>query len=108
MYYKNDNINNYIIIQKVGSGIYSNVYKCIKDNKIYAMKVYNKNKYNDIAGNMEIEILNHLIKSKYFPNIYDNFVYDDCIHIIEEFLNKNVEEQLNYNTYGVIPYQIKI
>ena len=67
MYYKNDNINNYIIIQKVGN-IYSNVYKCIKIIR-YAMKVYNKNKYNDIAGN-EIEILNHLIKSKYFPNIW--------------------------------------
>ena len=54
MYYKNDNVNNYIIIRKVGSGLYSSVYKCIKDNKIYAMKVYNKDKYNDIAGNMEI------------------------------------------------------
>ena len=102
MYYKNDDINNYIIIRKVGSGVYSSVYKCIKDNKIYAMKVYNKDEYYDLAGNMEIEILNHLIESKYFPNIYDNFVYDECVHIIEEFLNKNVEEQLNYNTYGLV------
>ena len=43
-----------------------------------------------------------MIKSKYFLNIYDNFIYDECVHIIEEFLNKNVEEQLNYNTYGLV------
>lgn len=104
MYKRNEVVNEYIIINKVGEGVYSNVYKCIKDNSYYAMKVYNKDneKYEySSAAQRENNVLMKLNNSPYFPKTYLQFINNGQIHIIQEFLNKNVEKHLETKTYGI-------
>lgn len=104
MYKRNEIVNEYTIINKVGEGVYSSVYKCIKDNSYYAMKIYNKDneKYEySSAAQREIDILFNLNNSPYFPKTYLQFINNGQIHIIQEFLNKNVEKHLETKTYGI-------
>ena len=104
MYKRNEVVNGYTIINKVGEGVYSNVYKCIRNNIFYAMKVYNKDNENyeySSAARRENSVLIKLNNSPYFPKIYTMFSNNYQLHIIQEFLNKNVEKQLETKTYGI-------
>ena len=98
---KNDNIFNYIIDYKIGEGIYSRVYKCHIDGYYYAMKIYRNDKEYIKAGLQEVKALWMLKNKKRFPQIYDHFVVNDHVIIIQEYLSKNLDHKLYYCTYGI-------
>jgi serine/threonine-protein kinase SRPK3 len=68
---------NYVLIKKIGSGVYSSVwltYEYIK-NKFYAVKIENEDDFE--YGLDEIKILNNIAKykNKYINNIVDSFIF---------------------------------
>lgn len=101
-------INGYKIINKLGEGVYGNVYKC-KDihNNIYAIKIYNSGDFYTNSGKKEIEFLKNVdsIDNKYFPKLHDYFNIDNTIYIVQEYLPRNLELKLAYNTFNLTSIQ---
>jgi dual-specificity kinase len=92
----------YKIINKIGEGVYSRVYKCTDTTgKVYAMKIYNKDDFFESSGKKEIEFLKQLNGHHYFPQLYDSFNIDGKIHIIQDYLSGNLEDKLTHHTYSV-------
>ena len=93
----------YKIINKIGEGVYSRVYKCTDTTgKVYAMKIYNKDDFFESSGKKEIEFLKQLNGHHYFPQLYDSFNIDGKIHIIQDYLSGNLEDKLTHHTYPLI------
>lgn len=98
---KNDNIFNYIIDCRIGEGTYSRVYKCHMGSYYYAMKVYRNDKEYIRAGLQEVKALWMLKNNNRFPQIYDHFLVNNHVIIIQEYLSKNLDHKLYYCTYGI-------
>ena len=77
----------YVVIDFLGKGEYSEVYliKNKKNNNIFALKKIKKNKsVNDDDIKQEIEKFKQL-NHAYINNIYDYYIKDKYIFILEEF-----------------------
>lgn len=99
---KNTVINNkYNIIEEIGKGTYSNIYKCFdnENKKIRSIKAMSSDenyKYTSINEFSLLKELNNTIKQKnlenFVPKIYDNFIYNTYYFIILEYFDLNLYE----------------
>lgn len=98
-----------IIMDKIGKGVYGNVYKCINlnNNKTSALKIHkNDHKFlNSISIELNIlKKLNKIIKEEdlkqYIPLLYDNFYYKDHCCFNLELYDENLYTFMcnNYHT----------
>ena len=90
MYVTTSTMNNYNIIQEIGHGAYSKVYKVQKNGQLYAMK---KISLKNISNNQKKYLMSELKilsehKCKYIIKYYDSFVLDDSINILMEYCAK--------------------
>ena len=96
------NTNNYKIIKLIGSGSFSFVYKVrdINKNKIFALKSYINNNYNNLNAKREIKIIKKLDgfkNNKYILN-YDSYFYDtntNNYNIVMDYFEKDLFEIVN-------------
>lgn len=99
--FKGEYLNNeYIILKKIGSGMFSSVWLSFstKKNKYYAIKIQNDEDYDD--GIFEVSILQNIKtqNSKYINNIIDHFIFkeDDLNYVCMVF------DLLSCDIYNII------
>ncbi|OMJ84231.1 hypothetical protein SteCoe_14719 [Stentor coeruleus] len=101
-------IQNYELLDVIGYGKYSIVYKARRDNAIYAMKVIELKKANDInICRNEADILKKL-KSQFVINHIEDFTLGNIFYIVTEFYEQNLKNYLrmNRNTLSIEEKQI--
>jgi dual specificity protein kinase YAK1 len=102
---KNKILSKYTIDKEIGQGVYSKVYKChlTKDiTKSFAIKIYRNDEFYKKAGEKETQILLQLKNKKRFPQLYDYFIHNNHVILVQDFLPKNLESLvLNKCTYGL-------
>jgi serine/threonine-protein kinase len=106
------NINGYEIVEFRGKGSFGTVYKCCKDNRVFAMKIFAidyvcsefaKGKDNRITR--EIKALKK-VKSKYVAGYIDDGIFSDngweYIYVIMDFVEgQDLAKILKERTFGV-------
>lgn len=87
-------IQNYELLEVIGNGRFSNVYRAKKGNLIYAIKVIEMKKQNDndICRN-ETEMLKAL-ESQFAINYIEDFTVGNKFYIVTEFYEQNLKSYL--------------
>ncbi|KAL6122671.1 hypothetical protein NUSPORA_00199 [Nucleospora cyclopteri] len=97
--YKGDKIcktddNFYMIVQKLGKGMYGQVFRCVDHyGEEFAIKITKNDMQHFNAEINEVRILDFLAKTdqtKYFPKIHDKFFYKNHFCIVMELNYKNL------------------
>jgi NIMA (never in mitosis gene a)-related kinase len=111
-------MNNYNIIQEIGTGAHSKVYKVQKNGQLYAMK---KISLKNISNNQKKYLLSELKilsehNCQYIIKYYDSFVFDDSINYIMEYCakgtlygaikNKQMPDDLIWKYFSQLCYSI--
>ncbi|EGG23958.1 putative protein serine/threonine kinase [Cavenderia fasciculata] len=88
-------IQNYVLLEKIGSGTFSNVHLCSHkdhDSKRFAIKVIDKSLVQMIASHTDLDVTTevNILKSLKHPNIiqlHDHFETENNYYIVMELLN---------------------
>ena len=99
-FYEFKKIQEYKKVSFIEKGGFSNVFKVLKDGKLYAMKELLVKNYSEITFLAEVKSLS-LLNSEYVVKFFDSFIYDNRRYIILEYLN-------NFNTLSEIFSKVDI
>tara|TARA_Y100000996_G_scaffold413851_1_gene403084 strand:- start:6819 stop:8003 length:1185 start_codon:yes stop_codon:yes gene_type:complete len=72
---ENSNINSYTIIEKLGWGSYSTVWKAKKNDNIYAIKIQKSNKDDTELAEKEVKTLYKFVNKSHIVQLHDTFKY---------------------------------
>ncbi|EPR77902.1 Protein kinase [Spraguea lophii 42_110] len=115
---KNDDINinqddilfsngvEYKVRREIGSGTFGRVFECCVNNKKFAVKVIKSDKGYLEHGFVEYQILKSISEKhkSFFVNVYDIFMYNNHLCIVQELLIKNLYELIRDNNFVGINY----
>ena len=71
----NDKIKKYKLLELLGEGSYSSVWKAEVNDKIYALKISKSNKSDEEVGLNEVKILKNLKNNNNIIHLEDSFIY---------------------------------
>tara|TARA_B100000795_G_scaffold261221_1_gene237795 strand:+ start:2393 stop:3352 length:960 start_codon:yes stop_codon:yes gene_type:complete len=105
-------INGYNTMEFLGKGTFSNVYKCKKNDKNYALKRINSNDNFIRYAKKEINFLSK-IENHNIVEMVDNFMVDKIQYLVFEYLNDNLynfflkkKEVIDFDKFSKYSYQI--
>ncbi|KAG0441403.1 putative dual specificity protein kinase YAK1 like protein [Dictyocoela muelleri] len=102
--FKNDIIpginRSYRIISRIGIGTFGQVYKCVSDGDVYAIKIIKNRKIYMEHGIFESQILKKLSNNRYIVQIIDTLIHKGHFCIVMELLGSNLYEMLKIKKFS--------
>lgn len=92
----------YTVLGCLGKGTYGHVYKVLSKNDIFAIKVLRSETAYYKHGLIEIRVLDKLANSRnnhLFVSKYDSFIFNNHLCIVQECLDKNLYEVLQFTNF---------
>lgn len=79
--------HNYVMVSKISNGKFGDIYKVLKDETVFAMKVLTKKQLTRVSISLESEIqLHSSLKHPNIVEVYEYFSDSEYIFIIMEYL----------------------
>ncbi|EJW02284.1 CMGC/DYRK protein kinase [Edhazardia aedis USNM 41457] len=92
----------YTVLSKLGKGTFGHVYKCTKNNKLFAVKVIRSETAYFNHGYHEIQIMKKLKSQRLthcFSEYYEDFMFNNHLCISMEILGYNLYEVLKIGSF---------
>lgn len=100
--------NRYKILEKLGEGAFSKVYKALdtETQENVALKIANKDFRAKRSAQNEVKILSKYKGSDLIAQIKDDFLYEGCKCIVQELYNTNLYSVLSKTGYEGLPIRV--